>query len=502
MKRWRNGLSLRWMRWHTAVSQYDRVRPRRWLAVIAALGFTVGAFAQAQPDPLDAQLRSAMAAVQISAASTSLIIRELDSGQTLVSLHPDEPRNPASVMKTVTTFAALDLLGPGYRWKTEALISKRPDATGRIDDLYLRGQGNPFWVADDFNAFVAAIYARGVRQIDGNLVLDRSYYDVPEGDPAAFDDKPHRVYNMLPDPLTLNFGSLSLLIVPNVAAHRLDVQVDPPVTTLGVDNQITLQRKACKRRNIRLRMNVEEDEAGFTRAKLTGEFPNRCREFELVRVLLNSVNQVVGAFDARWSELGGSWSGGQREAAAPEDAITLYKQVSPPLGDIIRSINKFSNNVMTRQMFLTIGAEQFEAPATLAKARNAVEQSLSNNGIDTSDLFVDNGSGLSRDARVRASTLIDMFDVAFRHRYGSDFFAALPVPGVDGTLEARFDKGQFVGQAHIKTGTLDHVIAMGGLVQAHDGRRYLVTLIINQQDVHRGSGLSFQKKLLRLLVNR
>lgn len=490
------------MRSPTAASRRRARDPRRWLMIVAAFGLATGAIAQTAVDPLDAQLRSAMSALKIAPESTSIIIRELGSRRTLVSLNPDTPRNPASVMKTVTTFAALDLLGPGFRWQTEALVSKRPDATGRVDDLYLRGGGNPLWVADDFNAFVAAIYARGVRQIDGDLILDRSYYDVPAGDRAAFDDKPHRVYNMLPDPLTLNFGSLSLLIVPNVAAHRLDVHVEPPVTTLGIDNQIALQRKACKRRNIRLRMNVDEDANGFTRARLTGEFPNRCREFELVRVLLDSVDQLVGAFDARWNELGGGWSGGQRESVVPEDAVALYKQSSPPLGDIIRSINKFSNNVMTRQMFLTIGAEQFEAPATLVKAREAVELSLTNNGIDTSDLFVDNGSGLSRDARVRASTLVDMFDVAFRHRYGSDFFAALPVPGVDGTLATRFDKGQFVGQAHIKTGTLDHVMAMGGLVQAHDGRRYLVTLIINQQDVHRGSGLSFQKKLLRLLVSR
>ncbi|MFK8016579.1 MAG: D-alanyl-D-alanine carboxypeptidase/D-alanyl-D-alanine-endopeptidase [Gammaproteobacteria bacterium] len=290
--------------------------------------------------------------------------------------------------------------------------------------------------------------------------------------------------------------------MPNVAAHRLDVQVNPPVTTLRVDNEIKLQRKACQRRNIRLRMNVTEDDTGFTRARLTGEFPNRCREFELVRVLLSETDQVIGAFDARWSELGGSWSGGSRDDVVPESAVTVYEQKSLPLGDLIRFVNKFSNNVMARQVFLTLGAEHSEPPASLSKSRTAVLAALTALGVGTDGMYVDNGAGLSRDARITATTLIDMFDVAWRHRYGSDFFAALPIPGVDGTLKARFDKGRYIGQAHVKTGTLDHVIGMGGMVQAHNGRRYLVAFLINHHNVHKGAGLSLQKKLMRLLVTR
>jgi D-alanyl-D-alanine carboxypeptidase/D-alanyl-D-alanine-endopeptidase (penicillin-binding protein 4) len=472
------------------------------LTLLAALLLTCVARGQTVADPLQNELLESMRTLGVPTASVSILIRELDTGNTIVSLNPDVPRNPASVMKAVTTFAALDRLGPGYRWRTEALSRKKPDAAGRIQDLYFRGQGNPYWVAEDFEAFVRAIYARGVRHIDGDLVLDRSYYASLGGDRAAFDGKPYRVYNVLPDPLTMNFGSLSMLLVPNVAAHRLDVQVAPPVTTLEVDNRIKLQRKSCTRRNIRLRMNVQSYESGPTKAVLSGEFPNRCREFELVRVVLDEVNQVVGAFEARWQDLGGEWSGGMREEVAPADAIVLYEQPSRPLGDVIRSVNKFSNNVMARQIFLTLGAEDSGEPATLANSRAALLQTLRAHAISSDGFFIDNGSGLSRDARLTATTLVELMSAAWQHRYGTDFFSALPVPGVDGTLEARFDKGSYVGQAHIKTGTLDHVTAMSGLVQARGGQRYLVAFMVNHHNVHKGSGLSLQKKLLRLLVER
>lgn len=475
----------------------------RWSAGAAWLLVLAGVAAQAAPvDPLEITMRRSLKALDIPEDSVSLVVRELSAERTLVSLNADVPRNPASVMKIVTSFAALDQLGAGYRWRNEAFIDKKPDDVGRVRDVYLRGQGNPFWVADDFLSFVRALYTRGVRDIQGDLVLDRSYYDLEQGDPAAFDGKPLRVYNVLPDPLTMNFSSLSLLLVPNVAAHRLDIQVDPPVTTLGVDNRVVLKRASCKRQNMRLRMSVEQDDNGYARAQVRGEFPNGCREFELVRVLLDADDQVVGAFDARWNELGGTWSGGSREDTVPEDAIPLYEQRSPPLAEILRGVNKFSNNVMARQIFLTLGAEVAGAPATLEKSRQALQTTFEGLDIPVEGLFVDNGSGLSRDARISATTLIELLGAAWRHRAGPDFYSSLPVPGVDGTLRTRFDKGKFVGQAHVKTGTLDHVTALAGIVHAYDGRRYLVAFVLNHRNAHQGKGLSLQKKLLRVLVER
>lgn len=457
-------------------------------------------FSDALGSPLAARLTHALEKAEVPTGAVSLIVQRIGDERPLVALNADVPRNPASVMKAVTTFAALDQLGPGYRWRTEAFADVRPDELGRVGTLYVRGNGNPFWVTDEFNAFVRGVYARGVQQITDELVLDRSYYALPPGDPGAFDDEPHRVYNALPTPLTLNFNSLSLLLVPNVAAHRLNVQVDPPVTTLGLDVDVLLKRRACERRHLDLSINVATDDTGFTRASLAGEFPNRCRAYEIVRALLDPTEQFVGAFEARWDALGGDWGGAFRDDVVPDDAVSIFEQPSRTLGEIARSMNKFSNNVMARQIFLTLGAESSDAPATVEKSRAAVLAALADHGINTTHLFVDNGAGLSRDARITARTLIELLEAAMRHRYSPEFFSAMPVPGVDGTLAVRFPEGRYVGQAHVKTGTLDHVIGLAGLVQATDGTRYLVAFMINHPGIHLGTGRSLQKIVLRALV--
>ena len=462
------------------------------------------ATASASEDRLDSALAlrwlAALEKAQVPTGAVSLVVSQHGANEPVVSLNAAVPRNPASVMKIVTTFAALDQLGPGYRWKTEAFADAKPDDVGRVKTLYLRGNGNPFWVSDEFNAFVRAVYLRGVREVTGDLVLDRSYYDLPPGDPAAFDEEPHRVYNVLPTPLTVNFNALTLLLVPNVAAHRLDVHVDPPVTTLGVNVDVVLKRRACERQHLDLNINVLADDTGFMRAELTGQFPNRCRAYEITRALLSPTEQLIGAFEARWNELGGGWSGGHLEAEVPEGAVPIYEQPSRTLGEITRSMNKFSNNVMARQIFLTLGAEAGDAPATLVKSRAATDAALKRHGVDTTGLFVDNGAGLSRDARASAQTLMQLLAAARRHRYAPEFFAALPVPGVDGTLAVRFPEGPFVGQAHVKTGTLDHVIGLAGQVQGADGVRYDVVLLINHTGIHHGTGRSLQKILLRALT--
>ncbi|MEM6638850.1 MAG: D-alanyl-D-alanine carboxypeptidase/D-alanyl-D-alanine-endopeptidase [Pseudomonadota bacterium] len=482
-------------------------RPRARRAAVIALAAFWGWPAQCAEPPADkldtgiaSRFMSALGRAGIPRASTSLLVTRADSGDVVAALSADVPRNPASVMKMVTTFVALDTLGPGYRWRTEAFSTDRPDAKGHIGDLYLRGNGNPFWVTDEFNAFVRNIAARGVAHIDGDLVLDRSYYFVAPGDPGAFDGEPFRVYNALPTPLTLNFNAITLSLVPNVAAHRLDVRMDPPVTTLEIDNQIALNRRPCEARHLQLRLDMDNDRAGLPQAVLSGRYPNRCRYYELTRALLTPTAQLVGAFDARWTRDDRSWKGNYREGVVPDDAIAIYEQRSRTLAEVARSMNKFSNNVMARQIFLTLGAEATAAPATLEKARAAVLDVLARHRVDTDGLIIDNGSGLSREARISAHTLMGLLQAAQRHRYAPEFFAAMPVPGVDGTLAVRFPEPRFEGEAHVKTGTLDDVIGLAGHVRGANGQAYLIVLLINHKGIHLGTGRSLQKVLLRAIV--
>lgn len=454
----------------------------------------------ATPPDLATTFERRLAQLDVPTGSVSALVRHLDTGTTLWSLNPATPRNPASVMKIVTAFAALDRLGPGHRWMHRAYAVTAPDGDGRIDDLYLYGEGNPFWVAGEFDEFVSDLHRVGVRDIAGDLVLDRSYYAQWDGDRSAFDGKGYRVYNVLPHPLAMNFNSLRLVLVPNAARRSLAVEVAPPVSNLIVDNRIDLQRKPCSKRHMALKMRVDDHADEATKVTLEGRFPSRCQSFELTRSLLSHEAQLLGAFTARWTQLGAHFDGGWRGGTVPDDAVLLHEQPSRPLGDLLRFTNKFSNNVMARQIFLTLGAQAYGPPATLDTARAALRQTLADNGLRFDELVIDNGAGLSREARISAASLMALLEHAWRHRYAMDFFSSLPVPGVDGTLESRFEKGVFVGRAYVKTGTLDDVSAMAGLVTRPDGERFLVALLINHRNVHRGAGRSLQKALLRELI--
>lgn len=472
----------------------------RSVLLTAALFVAAVAAGSNAPVQLPGGFKTQLRNLGIPRSSVSVLVYDLAADKQIWSLNPAIPRNPASAMKTLTTFAALHQLGPGYRWANRAYVMGRPDAEHGVDDLYLLGGGNPFWVAGEFRDFVAAIHSLGVHKIRGDLVLDQSQYAPMADDRSVFDGKRYRVYNVLPHPFTMNFNSVRLQLVPNAAKHSLAVVIDPPVSNIQIDNRIELQRKSCRRGNIALKMAVRENADASARVTLSGRFPERCPSFELTRSVLSDEAQLFGAFSQSWRDLGAEFDGFWRDGAVPEEAILLYEQNSRPLGDLIRSANKFSNNVMTRQIFLTLGAEAFGAPATLEKSRAALLQALADNDLVFDELVVDNGAGLSRDARISAASLMALLQSAWRHRYAMDFFASMPVPGVDGTLASRFERGPFVGQAYIKTGTLDHVSAVAGLVNSPDGGRYLLVMMINHPNVHKGAGRSLQKALLRHLM--
>jgi D-alanyl-D-alanine carboxypeptidase/D-alanyl-D-alanine-endopeptidase (penicillin-binding protein 4) len=175
---------------------------------------------------------------------------------------------------------------------------------------------------------------------------------------------------------------------------------------------------------------------------------------------------------------------------------------SVPLAEVIRNVNKFSNNVMTRQLLLTVGAEAESPPGTEAKGRLAVANWLSAHGIGAPALFLENGSGLSRETRISAQTMANMLVLAWRHPYMPEFIASMPLSGMDGTMRNRFRGSDLAGRMHLKTGRLDHVYAIAGYVQASSGTRYVVVAFHNDTDVHRGPGGELQDALLRWVYQR
>jgi D-alanyl-D-alanine carboxypeptidase/D-alanyl-D-alanine-endopeptidase (penicillin-binding protein 4) len=180
-----------------------------------------------------------------------------------------------------------------------------------------------------------------------------------------------------------------------------------------------------------------------------------------------------------WSEIGGTWTGKVREGTPSPLAKLVYTHESEPLAELVRDINKFSNNVMARQLYLTLAAELDGAPAQGPAAARAIAQWLTLKGISAPDLALENGSGLSRNERASAATLMKLLQAAWASSVMPEFIASLPVVAADGTMRRRLQGEGVSGNAHIKTGLLADARAMAGYVLDRGGRRYAVVMIAN-----------------------
>ena len=175
-----------------------------------------------------------------------------------------------------------------------------------------------------------------------------------------------------------------------------------------------------------------------------------------------------------------------KEGRAPPGALPFATLASPPLYDIVRDVNKLSNNVMARQLFLTLAITAQPPPATAAGAAEAVRQWLARRKLPMRGLVLENGSGLSRQERVSASGLAHLLVAANASKVREEFASSLAVAATDGTVERRFQNGTVAGQALLKTGTLEGVRALAGYVIDAEGRRYIVVALINHPDAARG----------------
>ena len=443
------------------------------------------------PKPVDFVIKGH----RIPSAAYSLYVREVGSAEPALELNRDIPFNPASVIKIIPTLAALELLGPAYRWKTEVYILGKVSDGVLQGDLLLKGYGDPHLVIEDFRKILEELRRRGIRDITGDLLIDPSWFDVAPLDPGAFDNKPFRSYNVQPHALLVNFKAVRFHFYPDANGKNVRVHTEPELAGLHVDNRLRLRKRYCGGFQRGITVTVPDGNAA-DQVIFSGRFPNRCRHYILTRSLLTHETYVYGMFKATWQQLGGTIAGVVRTGAAPASGTPFLVHHSKPLSDIIKHINKFSNNVMTRQLLLTLGAEQVEAPGTVDKGVRALEEYLTGVGLDTHSLRIDNGAGLSRDVRVSAGLLADVLAHAWTLPYRPEFISSLSITGVDGTARRRLRNKAAAGAAHIKTGTIDEVSAIAGYVKAKSGRDYIVVGMLNRRLAHKGHG----KELMNALV--
>ncbi len=454
----------------------------RLLYCLSFLLITAQHATAALPDNVADALRKA----GIPSEAVAVSVQAVDSPNPLVSHNSNRPLNPASVMKLVTTYAALDLLGPAYTWKTTAWIDTAPVDGVLNGNLALKGSGDPRFAIEHLWSLLRQLRVRGIQHIAGDIVLDRTAFNVPTIDPGAFDDKPMRPYNVGPNALLVNFQSLRFTLLPDNGRPR--ILMETPSDGLRIDNQLRSGEGACGS-NWKDAVNVRLiPENNGNRLEFTGTYSALCGEKPLNLAPLPADAQAGGLIRSLWKELGGTLAGQVRAGNVPTGARLLAQHESAPLADAVRDINKFSNNVMARQVFLTLGNDSpKEAPATAERARQRITDWLAGRNLRFAELVLDNGSGLSRSERISADSLNRLLLDAWKNPVMPEFLASMPIVGIDGTMKKRLNGSEATGRAHIKTGTLDGVKTAAGYALDAQGRRYSVTFLINHARAQAGA---------------
>ena len=421
----------------------------------------------AQDLPSSAQ--KALRAAGVPRSSVAAWVQEVGAARPIVAVRADAAMNPASVMKLVTTYAGLELLGPAYRWKTEVYLDG--------ENLVLRGSGDPKLNYESFWMLLRNLRGRGLRDLRGDLVLDRSYFAPAPYSP--FDSDTYRPYNVTPDALLVNFKSLRFTFVPE-GEKGVRVFAEPGLPGMEIVNSLKLGGGNCPDGTRAFREAVQASfQSQPPRASFAGTYPLACGERELNVALHNPQEYVAAMIRQLWAEMGGSWSGRVREGTVSPTARLVYVHESEPLAEIVRDINKFSNNVMARQLFLTLGAEVGTPPARAEEAARVIREWLAAKKIAAPELVLENGSGLSRLERISAGHLGALLLAAWGSAVMPEFISSLPVVAADGTMKKRLKGERVAGHAHIKTGLLSDARAIAGYVLDRQGRRWAVVMIAN-----------------------
>ena len=447
----------------------------RFLAGLLIAGLVVSACAADLP----ASFTSALKQAGIPLDHVAVVVQPLDAVEPVLSYHAEAAMNPASVMKLVTSFAALNMLGPGFVWKTDVWADGSIKDGVLNGDLIIKGTGDPTLTLERMWLLQRELRARGVRYIRGNLVLDRGYFDLPAMDPGAFDGDPLALYNAMPGALVANFNATTFRLAP--AGDTVGIVPDVPLPGLAIRSDIKLTNEtACNGWKDALTSSMPDP----GQLVISGLYPRGCGEQALSLNLFDPAVNFDFLFRGLWAEAGGTLSKQTVSGTAPAGP-PLLRFESPPLTDALTSLNKYSNNLMTRNLFLTLGAERFGAPATLEKSTRAVRELLQQRGVSTRKLVQENGAGLSRFARISASALTQLLRAAYQSPLFSEFESALPIVAVDGTLKRRFKDSALSGNAHLKTGSLRDVSALAGYVFTQDGRRVSFVMLVNHANANR-----------------
>ncbi len=473
----------------------------RTLLVVALTG------SQAAAQPLRQQIDRLLDQPAFANAFWGVYIQSLQSGRVWYARNAQKSFMPASNLKLYTTAAALDQLGPEWRFQTAIYTDGFLEAGALHGNLIVRGGGDPSIGARFhngnptavFEAWADSLLRRGIRLITGDLIGDDdAFSDTLLGYGWSWDDEVYG-YSAQISALSFNDNVIEVRLLPGDtpgAPVRLIVRPETQYVRL-LNQTLTLPADSA------LQESYERDRASNT-FYLRTRLPMGREETELLAIhnpTLYFVTVLYETLQRRGIQVLGRPRDGDELSIKPdyERCRLLWTHYSPPLREIVRVINKVSQNLYAELLLRALGRERF-GTGTASTGVQAAMETFQRAGIDTSRLVMVDGSGLSRMNLVTPEMTARLLAFMYRHPHGEVFLQSLPVAGLDGTLANRMRDGPARGRVWAKTGFVAHVRTLSGYVQTRRGEWLLFSLMSNHYTVPTRMVNEAQDRLLERLV--
>jgi len=445
---------------------------------------------------LPQNITAMLAANKIDPARVSILIRETRSGRVIASHLANQKRTPASVMKLLTTYSALLDLGTGFRWPTKLYYTGRFSRGVIHGDLVVEAFGDPTLSTRDLKRIARRLRHLGVRRITGDMIIDRSFFGVPDRVSSGFDRNRYSEYNAMPNALMLNDHMTRIIV--KAQNGKLLAYKGIAGDNYTLVNHLKASNDACRGKHSWPRVQIVGSK-NPPEVILSGTLSTHCPRRVISKVLTHPHESFYHAFSSALTQAGIGFEGRMRLQRVPSSARALMIHRSRPLLQIVAKTNKKSNNLYARHIFLLLGAQREGAPATEAKGAKAVRSILSARRLWDDRIRINNGCGLSRHSEVTAGVLVRLLDDAYR-RLGKRWMQTLAIAGKDGTIRRRFRHSVAKGRAWMKTGTLNNAKNIAGYVRGKSGRLYTVAILYNGREHWKGSTL--QNQIIEWLVRR
>ena len=436
---------------------------------------------------------------QIPENKLSIILEDSESGERLISINPSTTRSPGSVTKIFTAFAALDLLGEGYQWRTDAFIEEENNNKEIVDNLLIRGGGDPSFSLKDLEKLILNIRAKGIREIRDDIYFDQTFFRQRKKSTAKFDKSPLRPYNTMHSSLIVNSNKIDLSFNLNEETGKPDIT--PLFLPIGIEIENNLSVGSGKCKDFRSMVTFDEK---FRKQTLTilinGVYPAQCKNLDHDLAITRTEHYFFGVFKKLWINSGGTINGYYKKKNKSNKHVLVAHVFSEELSTALEMMLKESDNLTARNIFLSL--PEFSKRKELRNSRKLLYGSMKENNIYWHFRnIIDNGSGLSRVTRIKAESVMSLIQEIDQGTKFSSVKSMLPISGVDGTLKNIYQSKLLRGQLRLKTGTLNGVRCLAGFITTKSGNEYRFVFMHNNYDEYDYDLRSFTTELFNMIVN-